>query len=72
LANQLGLTEHVRQERAARNRTSWPQQYLALASRAFERGKLDEAELAELLEDEKLVSEIVDVVHSDGPQLSIF
>ncbi len=60
LANRLGLTEQVRQERDARDRTSWPQQYLALASRAFERGKLNEAELAQLLdEDCKLVSEIV-------------
>jgi hypothetical protein len=55
------LAAQVREERAARNRTSWPQQYLVLASRAFERGKLDEAELAQLLEDPDLVSEILGV-----------
>jgi len=59
LASRLGLAEQVREERAARNRTSWPQQYLVLASRAFERGKLNEDELAQLLEDPELVSEIV-------------
>jgi hypothetical protein len=48
-------------ERAARNRKSWPRQYLVFASRAFERGKPDEAELAQLLEDPELVSEIVGV-----------
>jgi Zn-dependent peptidase ImmA (M78 family) len=59
LANRLGLTEQIRQERAARDRTSWPQQYLVLAAQAFEHGKLDEGQLAELLEDPELASEIV-------------
>jgi Zn-dependent peptidase ImmA (M78 family) len=59
LASRLGLAEQARQERVARNRKSWPQQYLALAAQAFEHGKLNETQLAELLEDPKLASEIV-------------
>ncbi len=59
LASRLGLTEQARQERVARDRTSWPQQYLVLAAQAFEHGRLDEAQLAELLEDPELASEIV-------------
>jgi Zn-dependent peptidase ImmA (M78 family) len=61
LASRLGLAAQVKEERAARNRKSWPRQYLVLASRAFERGKLDKGELAQLLEDPELVSEIVGV-----------
>jgi len=61
LASRLGLAAQVREERAARNLKRWPRHYLLLASRAFERGKLDEAELAQLLEDPELVSEIVGV-----------
>jgi len=54
LASGLGLADQAGQERAARNRKSSPQGYLVLASRAFERGKLDETELAQLLEDPEL------------------
>jgi Zn-dependent peptidase ImmA (M78 family) len=59
LARRLGLTEQARQERVARDRTSWPQQYLVLAAQAYEHGRLDEAELAEMLEDPELATEIV-------------
>jgi Zn-dependent peptidase ImmA (M78 family) len=59
LARRLGLVEQARQERDARDRTSWPQQYLVLAAQAFERRKLDKRQLAELLGDSTLASEIV-------------
>lgn len=61
LARLLGLTDYVRQEREAQDRIAWPQRYLALTTRAFERGELSQAELLRLLEDRNLVSEIVAV-----------
>jgi Zn-dependent peptidase ImmA (M78 family) len=61
LAKLLGLADYVRQERDAQNRIAWPQRYLALATRAFERGDLNKAELVQLLEDRDLVSEVAAV-----------
>jgi Zn-dependent peptidase ImmA (M78 family) len=66
LASELGLANQVREELAAKGRFVWPQRYLALASRAFARGEVDQAELSRLLEDPDLAAEIATVNASQG------
>ena len=64
VARRLGLNDRVQQELAAREVTRWPRRYVALATRAHDRGQISEAELNEMLGDElvRLLSEPLELL----------
>jgi Zn-dependent peptidase ImmA (M78 family) len=59
IAIRLGMTDRVRQEKEAMGAVGWPRKYVSMAAKAYESGRLDKASLGEILEDERLVSAVV-------------
>jgi len=62
VARRLGLHDRVKQELDARGVTRWPRRYVALATRAHDRGQITSDELAGMLGDEDLMQSLFESV----------
>jgi len=58
IAVRMGLIDRVQQEFNAKGVTRWPRNYVRLALKGFESGKVSRPELARLLEDQQLTTEL--------------